>query len=65
MNDHHFSYPVVVPLGAMTISAHSNSPAPSLGSPQARHGLQAGVRHAIVALPPPSAAARSSALATR
>ena len=34
MNDHHFSYPVVVPLGTMTISGHSNSPAPSLGSPQ-------------------------------
>jgi hypothetical protein len=28
MNDHHFSYPVVVPLGAMTISGHSTSPAP-------------------------------------
>ena len=26
MSDHHFSYPVVVPLGAMTISGHSTSP---------------------------------------
>ena len=65
MNDHHFSYPVVVPLGTMTISGHSNSPAPSLGSPQSRRGLQAGVRHAIAAPPSPSAAAHSSALATR
>jgi hypothetical protein len=35
MNDHHFSYPVVVPLGAMTISGHSSNPAPPLASPQA------------------------------
>jgi hypothetical protein len=65
MNDHHFSYPVVVPLGAMTISGHSNSPAPSLGSPQAPRRLQPGVLHAIPVLSSPSAAAPSSTLATR
>jgi hypothetical protein len=29
MSDHHFSYPVVVPLGAMTISGHSSNQAPA------------------------------------
>jgi hypothetical protein len=56
MNDHHFSYPVVVPLGAMTISGHSTSPAPPPGSPQASRRLQTAVRHAAQALPSPSPA---------
>jgi hypothetical protein len=29
MSDHHFSYPKVVPLGAMTISGHSANQAPA------------------------------------
>jgi hypothetical protein len=33
MNDHHFSYPVVVPLGAMTISGHSTNAAAPLKAP--------------------------------
>jgi hypothetical protein len=29
MSDHHFSYPKVVPVGAMTISGHSTNEAPA------------------------------------
>jgi len=61
MNDHHFSYPVVVPLGAMTISGHSTNPAPPHGSPQAPRRLQTVVRRGTAALVSPSTAARQPA----
>jgi hypothetical protein len=61
MNDHHFSYPVVVPLGTMTISGHSNNPAPPVESHQPPRRPQSGVRHAVPVLSSPSAAARSTA----
>jgi hypothetical protein len=61
MNDHHFSYPVVVPLGAMTISGHSSNPVPSLGSPQAPGRLQTVDRHTSPALPSPAQTTRQLA----
>jgi hypothetical protein len=61
MNDHHFSYPVVVPLGAMTISGHSSNPAPSLGSPQTPSRVQTVDRHASTAPQSPAQTTRQLA----
>jgi hypothetical protein len=61
MNNHHFSYPVVVPLGTMTISGHSTTSAPPLGSPQAPRPLQTSARHGSALLPSPFPAGRASA----
>ncbi|MGZ4232737.1 MAG: hypothetical protein ACXVFQ_08180 [Solirubrobacteraceae bacterium] len=61
MDNHHFSYPVVVPLGTMTISGHSTNPSPPLESRQAPRRPQTGVQPAVPALSSPSAAARSTA----
>lgn len=41
MNDHHFSYPVVVPLQGVTVSGHSSHPPAPAVSPQAIRPLQA------------------------
>jgi hypothetical protein len=57
MNDHHFSYPVVVPLQGVTISGHSNhSLAPAL-SPLAMRPPHPVARHAVGAPPVPASAA--------
>jgi hypothetical protein len=64
MNDHHFSYPVVVPLQGVTISGHSShAPGPAglteAGSPSAPRPrvatvpFQGFVRHAGHAAPAP------------
>jgi hypothetical protein len=41
MNDHHFSYPVVVPLQGVTISGHSSHPPVPAVTLQATRPLQA------------------------
>jgi hypothetical protein len=51
MNDHHFSYPVVVPLRGATISGHAvQDPAP-VASPQAARRLAPPIRHAAAVTP--------------
>jgi hypothetical protein len=63
MNDHHFSYPVVVPLQGVTISGHPSHPPVSAVSLQAIRPLQArrplepNVRPAVNAAPVPGPAA--------
>jgi hypothetical protein len=41
MNDHHFSYPVVVPLRGVTISGHSSVPEVPIGRLQTSRPRQA------------------------
>jgi hypothetical protein len=52
MNDHHFSYPRVVPLVGMTISGHSSEPPETVGTLQP-------------APPPPATVRRAGALTGR
>ena len=53
MSDHHFSYPVVLPLQGVTISGHSShAPAP-VDSLQAIRPLEPLVRHTVDAAPVP------------
>jgi hypothetical protein len=56
MNEHHFSYPVVVPLRGVTISGHSSDPPAPAGSLQAIRPLQPLVRQAFDAAPAPGRA---------
>ena len=58
MNDHHFSYPVVIPLQGVTISGHSSHPPAPAVSLQAIRPLQPVVRYVLVdAAPAPGPAA--------
>lgn len=50
MNDHHFSYPVVVPLQGVTISGHSSHPPVPAVSFQAIRPLEPHVRPAVDAV---------------
>ena len=62
MNDHHFSYPVVIPLRGVTISAHSSPPLGPVGSLQATAPVQPLGPHAPdAALAPRSAFAALAA----
>jgi hypothetical protein len=51
MNDHHFSYPVVVPLRGATISGHAGQAPSPIASLQAVRRHQPPVRHAAGAAP--------------
>jgi len=57
MNDHHFSYPVVVPLQGVTVSGHSSHPPAPPVSLQAIRPVQPVVRYAVDAAPVPGPAA--------
>jgi hypothetical protein len=62
MNDHHFSYPVVIPLRGVTISGHSSLALGPVGSLQATAPVQPLGPHAPdAALAPRSAFAALAA----
>jgi len=61
MNDHHFSYPVVVPLRGVTISGHSSPPPAPAGAMQAIRPLSPVIRHLANAVPVPGRAAMAVA----
>ena len=58
MNDHHFSYPRVVPLVGMTISGHSSEPPETVGPLQAAPPPQPTVFRAAGLTGRPLASAR-------
>jgi hypothetical protein len=56
MNDHHFSYPVVVPLEGVTISGHSSPPPAPVAALQTIRPVQALVPPAAEVAPVPRSA---------
>jgi hypothetical protein len=56
MNDHHFSYPVVVPLRGLTISCHSSPQAAPVSALHATGPIQPLVRNTADAVPAPAPA---------